>query len=76
MRMFLLSLDEIERVKRERGIRGITGLADVSGLNRKTWSTALRDRRPTPQVLEALAHLGARPERILIADEASARISA
>lgn len=69
MRMFLLSLDEIERVKRLRNIRGITGLADASGMDRKTWSKAIRDRRPTPQVLDALATLGARPDRVLIAEE-------
>ncbi|QBJ98513.1 XRE family transcriptional regulator [Rhodococcus sp. ABRD24] len=68
MRVFLLSLDEIERVKRAKGIQGITGLAEASGMNRKTWSTAMRDRRPTPQVLDALARLGARPDRVLIAD--------
>ena len=69
MRMFLLSLDEIERVKRLRNIHGITGLADASGMDRKTWSKAIRDRRPTPQVLDALATLGARPDRVLIAEE-------
>lgn len=74
--MFLLSLDEIERVKRKHGIRGITGLADVSQMNRKTWSTAIRDRKPTPQVLDALARLGARPDRILISDDESAQMSA
>jgi len=74
--MFLLSLDEIERVKRAHRIRSVTGLAEVTGLTRKTWSTALRDRRPTPQVLEALARLGARPDRVLIADEAAISVSA
>lgn len=76
MSMFLLSLDEIERVKKANGIRSVTGLADRTDLSRKTWSTALRERRPTPQVLDALARLGARPERVLITDDAAARIPA
>jgi hypothetical protein len=73
--MFLLSLDEVERVKRAHRISSVTRLAEVTELTRKTWSTALRDRRPTPQVLDALARLGARPDRILISDESSMALS-
>ncbi|MFC9764353.1 XRE family transcriptional regulator [Rhodococcus jostii] len=74
--MFLISLDELDRTKRRNGIRNITELAEASGVSRRTWSTTVRDRRPTPQVLDALARLGARPERVLIADEASTQASA
>lgn len=69
MTMFLISLDELERTKRRHGIRSTTELAAASGVSRRTWTTTLRDRRPTPQVLDALARLGARPDRVLIADE-------
>lgn len=74
--MFLLSLDEIERVKRARGLHGFVDLEAATGVTRKTWSTAIRGRRPTPQVLDALAALGARPDRILIADEATSTTTA
>ncbi|MDI9914405.1 XRE family transcriptional regulator [Rhodococcus sp. IEGM 1379] len=74
--MFLLSLDEVERVKRAHRISSVTRLAEVTALTRKTWYTALRDRRPTPQILDALARLGARPDRILISDEPAMTLSA
>lgn len=64
--MFLLSLDEIDRVKRLHHIESTVALAEATGLNRKTWSTALSKRKPTPDVLDALAELGARPERVLV----------
>lgn len=76
MTRFLLSLDEVERTKRLNGIGSNVELAKVSGVSRNTWTAALRERKPTPQVLDALARLGARPERVLIADELSARIPA
>lgn len=69
MRMFLLSLDEIAYVKKKNNIEGNTGLETATGVTRKTWHTALKFRRPTPQVLDALAMLGARPSKILVADE-------
>ena len=71
MTSFLLNLNELERVKRAHGIRTITELAEASGLSRNTWSTALRNQKPTPQVLEALAELGARPTHVLIANKVS-----
>lgn len=64
--MFLLSLDEIDRIKRINRITGVVDLAEITGVNRKTWSEALKYRTPTPKVLQALATLGARPDRILI----------
>lgn len=69
---FLLSLDEIARVKRRNGIASNVELARVSGLARNTWTTAMKTRRPTPQVLDALAALGAQPNRVLILDEIAA----
>lgn len=73
--MFLLSLDEIDRVKRIHGIRSIAQLAGVTGVTRKTWSVALRSRKPTPAVLEALADLGARADRVLVAAEPVVRVA-
>lgn len=67
--MFLLSLDEIDRVKRLHRITSLSSLEGKTGVTRKTWSKAMRERRPTPDVLNALASLGARPERVLIAEE-------
>lgn len=76
MTRFLISLDEIERTKRLNGIGSNVELARATGVSRNTWTTALKERKPTTQVLDALARLGARPDRILIVDELSTRIPA
>ena len=68
MTEFLLSLDEVERVKRQNRIARTVDLAEVTGLARNTWTKALSTRKPTPMVLDALAGLGARPDKILILD--------
>lgn len=68
--MFLLSLDEIDRVKRINRIQSYVELERVTGVTRKTWRDSIRTREPRPAVLQALAKLGARPAHILIsADE-------
>ncbi len=67
--MFLLSLDEIDRVKRAHGLQALTDLERETGITRKTWRDAMRTREPKPAVLQALARLGARPNKILISDE-------
>lgn len=64
--MFLISLDELERVKRLNHLRTAGDLAERTGLSRNTWNAAIKKRRPTPQVLNALANLGAAPDRILV----------
>ncbi|CAB0542838.1 transcriptional regulator [Corynebacterium diphtheriae] len=64
--MFLLSLDEIDRVKRANKLRTLVDLEDVTGVTRKTWRDALNTREPKPAVLQALAQLGARPNKILV----------
>ena len=69
MTSFLISLDELERVKRANGLRSITDLSRATGISRNTWSAAVGGRKPTPSILDALARLGARPERVLISDE-------
>lgn len=69
MTRFLISLDEVERVKRAHGIASTVELAERTSLSRNTWSKALRERKPTPQVLEALAALGARPTRVLTTED-------
>lgn len=66
--MFLLSLDEIERVKRANGLTSNVAMEARTGVSERTWRTAFRTRRPTPQVLDGLAGLGARADRILVAD--------
>ena len=66
MTTFLISLDEIERVKRINNLRSNIDLAERTGLSRNTWNAATKKRKPTPAVLNALAALGARPERVLV----------
>lgn len=67
--MFLLSLDEIDRVKRVHHLSSLVDLERETGVTRKTWRDALKGREPKPVVLQALAQLGARPNRILVTDE-------
>lgn len=69
MSKYLLSLDEIDRIKRLHHISSATGLEEATGVTRKTWSTAINTRRPTIHVLEALAALGADPARILVRED-------
>ncbi|WP_412475402.1 XRE family transcriptional regulator [Gordonia sp. LUNF6] len=70
MGTFLLSLDEIARVKKAHRIEHTTELAERTNVSRKTWTTALKTRRATPDILAALANLGARPDKVLILDDA------
>lgn len=72
MTMFLLSLDELARVKRMNNLRTAVALAEHTGLSRNTWNRALNTRQPTPQILEALAQLGADPSRVLVREEVAA----
>ena len=74
--MVLLSLDEVDRVKRLNNITSITGFEDKTGVSRKTWGKAINTRKPTMTVIEALVELGARPNRILVADESMRALSA
>ncbi|WP_281510656.1 XRE family transcriptional regulator [Corynebacterium belfantii] len=69
--MFLISLDELERVKRLNRLRTAVDLAEFTGISRNTWNRAIKDRKPTHQVLQALEKLGAAPDRVLVklADE-------
>lgn len=64
--MFLISLDEVDRVKRLHNLRTAVDLAAKTDVSRNTWNKALKERKPTPAVLDALGMLGARPERILV----------
>ena len=71
--MFLLSLDEIDRVKRLHHITSNAGLAEKTGLSRKTWTVATNSRKPSTAVLAALAELGANPSKVLVsADDLAA----
>lgn len=75
MNQFLISLDEVEWVKRNNGIRSTVELASRTKVSRATWTRALSERKPTEVVLQALAKLGARPNKVLIsevADESAA----
>ena len=69
MTQFLISLDEVERVKRMHHIASTKELAERTNLARSTWTRALSTRKPTPDVLDALANLGARPSRVLISED-------
>lgn len=64
--MFLISLDELDRVKRMNRLPTAVDLANRTGLSRNTWNNAIKNRKPTPQILNALAELGAAPDRILV----------
>lgn len=66
--MFLLSLDEIDRVKRVHRLSSLVDLERETGVTRKTWREAMNTREPKPAVLQALATLGARPNRILVSE--------
>ena len=66
MSHFLISLDELDRVKRINGLRNVSDIARKTGMGRNTWHRVVNTRKPTPDVLNALAELGARPHRILI----------
>lgn len=69
MTTLLISLDEVDRVKRINGIRSTTDLAKRTGLSRNTWTTALKTRIPREGVLQELHNLGGRPDRLLVAVE-------
>lgn len=68
MGQVLLSLDEIDRVKRINGIYTTVDLAKKTEdrVSRKTWTRALKDRTPTKKVLDELAALGARLPHLLV----------
>ncbi|MGP5206463.1 XRE family transcriptional regulator [Corynebacterium casei] len=72
MAQFLISLDEIDRVKRANHIGTTVELAKRTDIARSTWARALATRKPTPDVLEALANLGARPTKILVLEDPAA----
>lgn len=69
--MYLLSLDELDRVKRANKIKSYEELEKRTGITRKTWSKAFRTREPQITVLQALSELGARPNKILVQEEAT-----
>ncbi|CAB0533213.1 transcriptional regulator [Corynebacterium diphtheriae] len=69
MTQFLISLDEVERVKKLNGIKYTSQLAERTSVSRATWTRVLGSREPTASVLNALASLGARPGRILVVDD-------
>lgn len=68
---FLISLDEVDAVRKKHDLPSTVQLADRTNIARNTWAKALKTRRPTPVVLDALAQLGARADRILVADDSA-----
>lgn len=72
MAQFLISLDELDRVKRANHIGSTVELAKRTNLARSTWARVTSTRKPTPDVLEALANLGARPTKILVLEDNAA----
>lgn len=72
MTSFLISLDEVARVKKIHGLQSVSDIARLTGMGRATWSRAFNTRRPTPDVLDALAALGARPQKVPISEPSDA----
>lgn len=66
MTTFILSLDEIDRVKRLNGWKSRHEMVEKMNLCYKTWQNTLRTLQPTSKVLTELAKLGARPDKILV----------
>lgn len=71
MAQFLISLDELDRVKRANHIGSTVELAKRTNLARSTWARVASTRKPTPDILEALATLGARPAKILVLEDSN-----
>lgn len=69
--LFLISLDELDIVKRRNRINTVSDLAAATGMSRPTWTKAIKTRCPTPDILNALADLGARPDRVLVLADSS-----
>lgn len=69
MTRLLLSLDELDRVKRMNGISSTTELATRTGVSRNTWTSVVRTRRLSDSTLQALHQLGGRPDRLMVAVE-------
>ena len=62
----LVSLDEIDRVKRLNNIRTKEQFAEVIGVHRNTLRVLLRDRKIDDLFVNRLVELGARPNKILV----------
>lgn len=65
---FLISLDELDRVKRKHGLRTVADLANYTGISRPTWTKVIKTRRPTDAVLSKLEEMDARASKILISE--------
>lgn len=76
MSKLLLSLDEVDRVRRLNGLHSYTALEDKTGITRKTWAKVLRSRELSTPVMEALYSLGARPNRLLVGMEIDTDLAA
>lgn len=76
MTKVLLSLDEIDRVKRLNKISTIDELANRVGVHRNTLRKYLRTRELDHTVINGLVSLGARPSRILVSEENASSESA
>ena len=68
MPKFLISLDELDRVKRMNNLQTIRDLEEKTNVSRNTWGRAIKTRKPSEAVLQALAALGARPSHILVVE--------
>lgn len=62
----LVSLDEIDRVKRLNGITTNIDLAQRLGVHRNTLHKYLKTRELDQVIIDGLVRLGARPSRILV----------
>ena len=68
MTRFRISLDEMDRVMRANRIETWDQMAAKTGVARSTWARTKKTGRPTPAVLDALADLGAKPQKVLVED--------
>ena len=66
MHKLLVSLDEIDRVKRINHITTQEAFAEKLDVHRNTLRTYLRERKATDEFINGLFRLGARPNKLLV----------
>lgn len=72
----LVSLDEIDRVKRIHKIRTKEQFADLIDVHRNTMRVYLRDRKVDDYFIQKLVELGARPNKLLVLADIPAAVAA
>lgn len=72
----LISLDEVDRVRRLNHIASNAELADKIGIHRNTLSKYLKTRELDNEVINGLVRLGAKASKILVVENAEATTAA